>query len=123
VLDRQYDAGLVTVWCKGLSCVVFLALIAVLRLGWLLTRNFRTLARVGQCPPVGFFALCILNAVLEGTAVLLYLRALQVSPISYCIPFLALTPLFLLPTGIFFLHERVSGGMVIGCSSSSSALW
>jgi drug/metabolite transporter (DMT)-like permease len=51
---------------------------------------------------------------LEGTAILLNYRALQVSPLSFCVPFLALTPVFLLPIGKFFLHEQIVGGMVVG---------
>jgi len=41
-------------------------------------------------------------------------RALQVSPLSLCVPFMALTPVFLLPVGKFFLHEQISPGMIVG---------
>jgi uncharacterized membrane protein len=56
----------------------------------------------------------LINALLEGTAILLNYRALQVSPLSLCVPFMALTPVFLLPIGKFFLHEQISSGMVVG---------
>jgi uncharacterized membrane protein len=115
VLDRSFDAGLVTVWCKGISCVVFAGVLGVLRLGWGTRPELPDIGRgLGLSPGPAFLLYVSLNAVLEGGAILLYLRALQVSPISYCVPFLAFTPLFLLPTGIMFLHETVSGGMVTG---------
>ena len=65
-------------------------------------------------PALAFVLYLILNALLEGTAILLNYRALQVSPLSFCVPFLALTPVFLLPIGKFFLHEQIVGGMVVG---------
>jgi drug/metabolite transporter (DMT)-like permease len=54
-----------------------------------------------------FFYLC-LDTGLVGIATILYFRALQISPISLCVPFLAFTPVFLLVTGLLFLGERVS---------------
>ncbi len=115
VLDQNFDVGLVTVWAKGISCVVFAVVLVVLNLGW---GTRPELPDIGHnfhlSPALSFLFYVTLNAVVEGSAILLYLRALQVSPISYCVPFLAFTPLFLLPTGIFFLHESVSGGMVTG---------
>jgi uncharacterized membrane protein len=115
VLDHQHDASLVSVWCKVISCVVFAVVITILHAGW---GTRPELPNIGQrfnlSPSVAFLLYVSVNAVLEGTAILLNLRALQVSPISYCVPFMALTPLFLLPAGMIFLHEAVSGGMVIG---------
>jgi len=115
VLDQQFDAGLVSVWCKLISCVVFGTIIAVLATFGGTPPELPDIGKGFHLSPTLMFVLYIsLNAVLEGTAILLNLRALQVSPISYCVPFLALTPLFLLPAGAFFLHEAVSGGMIIG---------
>ena len=115
VLDRNHDASLVSVWCKFISCLVFGAVIVALRLGWGTRPELPDIGQaLGISPSVAFLLYISLNALLEGTAILLNLRALQVSPISYCVPFMALTPLFLLPAGMVFLHEAVSGGMVIG---------
>jgi uncharacterized membrane protein len=117
VLDRDFDVGLVTVWCKGISCVFFAVVLATLRLGWGSRPELPDIGHGLNLAPAPAFLLYVsLNAVVEGGAILLYLRALQVSPFSYCVPFLAFTPLFLLPTGIVFLHETISGGMVIGVS-------
>lgn len=115
VLDQQHDASLVSAWCKALSCAVFAIVITVLCIGWGTRPELPDIGQRFHMPPYLAFVLYVsVNAVLEGTAILLNLRALQVSPISYCVPFMALTPLFLLPAGKIFLHEAVSGGMVIG---------
>jgi drug/metabolite transporter (DMT)-like permease len=45
---------------------------------------------------------------LEIAAMILYVKALKVSPISMTVPFLALTPVFLIATSYVFLGERVS---------------
>lgn len=52
---------------------------------------------------------------LEITAIILYTKALKVSPISLTMPFLALTPLFLIAMSYLILGERVSlqGGIGI----------
>ncbi len=47
-------------------------------------------------------------------ATLLYFRALQVSPLSLCMPFIAFTPLFLIPTGYVLLHELPSTVKLVG---------
>lgn len=47
-------------------------------------------------------------------ATMLYFRALQVSPLSLCMPFIAFTPLFLIPTGYVMLRELPSTVKLIG---------
>jgi uncharacterized membrane protein len=101
-------------WCKAAALCCYLA-----ALGVLLCLGIRP-----ELPPVGaalhlsprtaFLIYLIINALLEGTAILLNYRALQVSPLSFCVPFMALTPVFLLPIGKFFLHETISSGMIVG---------
>lgn len=114
ILDRQYDAAVIGFWCKVVALGLYLA-----ALGVVIACGFGL-----QLPPIGaalkmspalaFLLYLILNALLEGTAIMLNYRALQVSPLSLCVPFMALTPVFLLPIGKFFLHERISAGMVVG---------
>lgn len=114
ILDHQYDAALIGFWCKVVALVCYLiALGALIACG------------VGLAlPPIGaslkmpaavaFLAYLLLNALLEGTAIMLNYRALQVSPLSLCVPFMALTPVFLLPIGKLFLREQISAGMIVG---------
>ncbi len=55
------------------------------------------------------FWLATLSALpLEIAAIILYTKALKVSPISMTVPFLALTPIFLIFTSNIILGERVS---------------
>jgi uncharacterized membrane protein len=51
---------------------------------------------------------------LEIAAIVLYTKALKVSPISMTVPFLALTPLFLILTSNIILGEKVSVNGCIG---------
>lgn len=115
VLDKGADAGLVSVWCKIFSCILFGLVIVLLAIFWKAEPRMPDIgARFGVSTLTAFLIYITINAVIEGAAILLNLKALQVSPISYCIPFMALTPLFLLPAGVIFLDEAVSGGMVVG---------
>jgi drug/metabolite transporter (DMT)-like permease len=51
---------------------------------------------------------------LEVAATFLYVRAIQLSPLSLTMPFLALTPVYLLISSVFILGEVPSPGGVIG---------
>lgn len=51
---------------------------------------------------------------LEISAIILYTKALKVSPLSLTVPFLALTPLFLIFTSYLILGEKVSSSGSIG---------
>jgi uncharacterized membrane protein len=65
-------------------------------------------------PPVTFLVYLVIDALLSGCAILLYFRALQVSPLSLCMPFMAFTPVFLLPTGFVLVGELPSTVKIIG---------
>jgi drug/metabolite transporter (DMT)-like permease len=61
------------------------------------------------------FYLATISALpLEIGAIILYTKALKVSPISLTVPFLALTPIFLIFVSYFILGERISIGGGIG---------
>jgi len=51
---------------------------------------------------------------LEVAATFLYVRAIQLSPLSLTMPFLALTPVYLLVSSLFILGEVPSPGGVLG---------
>ncbi len=115
VLDKGADAELVSVWCKIISCILFGIVIVLLAIFWKAEPRMPNIgASFGVSSFTAFMIYITINAVIEGTAILLNLRALQVSPMSYCIPFMALTPVFLLPAGVIFLNESVTGGMMVG---------
>ena len=115
VLDRQFDAGLVSFWCKAIAFVAYALAIGVLLVWRGIPPELPDIGKtLGFAPLPSLIIYLAFSSVLEGTAILLNLRALQVSPISYCVPFMAFTPLFLLPAGSLLLHERISQGMVLG---------
>lgn len=55
-----------------------------------------------------FWSATLIALPLEVIAIILYTKALKVSPISLTMPFLALTPLFLVLTAYLLLDEKVS---------------
>jgi drug/metabolite transporter (DMT)-like permease len=61
-----------------------------------------------------FFAVVLLMLPLEVTALLLYTHALQQSPLSLTVPFLALTPVFLIFTAGLILGERPDASGLAG---------
>jgi len=68
-----------------------------------------------QMAPLPTFAIYMLIDVTLITAVMwLYFRALQISPLSLCVPFLSFTPVFLIPTGFIILGEVPSPLKAIG---------
>jgi drug/metabolite transporter (DMT)-like permease len=64
--------------------------------------------------PALFGAWLLLDVLLITVVTLLYFRALQISPMSMCIPFLSFTPVFLIPTGYFMLGEVPSPLKAVG---------
>jgi drug/metabolite transporter (DMT)-like permease len=61
-----------------------------------------------------FLAYLVLDVGLITLVMWLYFRALQVSPLSLCVPFLAFTPVFLLGTGFVMLHELPASIKILG---------
>ena len=53
-----------------------------------------------------FLGLLVLDVALITVVMWLYFRALQISPLSMCIPFLAFTPVFLIPTTYIILGQK-----------------
>jgi len=70
-----------------------------------------------EIPPLdrSFWLATLIALPLEIIAIILYTKALKVSPMSLTIPFLALTPLFLILVSYLLLNEKISiqGGMGI----------
>ena len=58
-------------------------------------------------PPLSpsFFGLIALMYPMEALALVLYMRAITISPLSLTLPFLAFTPAFMIVTGLIFLNE------------------
>ena len=114
ILDHQFDAALIGFWCKVVALACYLIALGVLIACGVGMALPPIGASLKLSPEVAFLLYLLLNALLEGTAIMLNYRALQVSPLSLCVPFMALTPVFLLPIGKFLLHEQISAGMIVG---------
>ena len=61
-----------------------------------------------------FWRVTLIALPMEATAILLYMRAIRVSPLSLTVPFLAFTPLFLIVTSFLILGERPDGSGLAG---------
>jgi len=61
-----------------------------------------------------FFIITFLAVPLDIIAVLLYIRAIKVSPLSLTLPFLSLTPIFLIGTSYIILGEKPDKSGFIG---------
>ena len=69
-----------------------------------------------RLPPLDntFFAYFVASIPINGLGYLLHIRAIQVSPLSLTLPYLALTPIFMLLTGFVVLGELPNGWGLIG---------
>ena len=65
-------------------------------------------------PAPTFLIYLTLNVVMITAVMWLYFHALQISPMSLCIPFLSFTPVFLIPTGFIILGEVPSPLKALG---------
>lgn len=68
----------------------------------------------GPSEPYKFIGIALLLTPLEITAILLYMRAIQLSPLSLTLPFLAFTPAFVLVTGRLILGEAPGATGLVG---------
>jgi uncharacterized membrane protein len=114
ILDHGHDAVVIGFWCKAAALVFYLVALGVLLFLGIRPELPPVGASLHLSPKTAFLIYLLINALMEGTAILLSYRALQISPLSFCVPFMALTPVFLLPIGKFFLHEQISSGMIVG---------
>jgi len=108
-----------TMWCRTVSAVVFaLALGVRIAAGYPLAirdgGNLFGVAGWHISPVATFFIYLFIDVVLVSICNLLYFLALQVSPMSVCIPFLAFTPIFLIPTGYLVLGELPARVKLLG---------
>lgn len=63
------------------------------------------IAALRPAPVPAFLIYLVVDVSLITIVMWLYFRALQISPLSLCVPFLAFTPVFLIPTGFVLLGE------------------
>ena len=108
-----------TFWCQVSAAVIFgIALLfrfwsgepTVVRDGG----NLFGFAGLHFAPIPTYFIYLLVDVLLVSAANVLYFLALQVSPLSLCVPFLAFTPIFLIPTGFVMLGELPPAVKLLG---------
>lgn len=114
VLDHGLNSIVVSFWTKAVAFFCYAILISCLVAFGMQFALPDIGSRFHLATPLAFALYLLINMLVEGSAILLNLKALQVSPISFCMPFMALTPLFLLPAGRIFLGEKITFGMLVG---------
>jgi drug/metabolite transporter (DMT)-like permease len=118
VVDRN-ELVAATFWIRIFAALVFtIALVARLFSGTVpVIRDGGPLfgiSAVTMAPIAVFLIYLAIDVALIGCAQLLLMRALQVSPMSLCIPFMAFTPVFLIVTGYVMIGELPSWIKLLG---------
>jgi uncharacterized membrane protein len=108
-----------TFWCQVSAAMIFgIVLIARIALGnQIMFHDGGDLFGVSGLrlsPAATYFIYLTIDVLLVSIANVLYFLALQVSPLSLCIPFLAFTPIFLIPTGFVMLRELPPAVKLLG---------
>ena len=108
-----------TFWCQVSAAIVF-GLVLVVRFAMGAGIVFRDggnlfgIAGLHLSPAATYSAYLSIDVLLVSVANILYFLALQVSPLSLCVPFLAFTPIFLIPTGFVMLRELPPAVKLLG---------
>lgn len=108
-----------TFWCQVSAAIVF-GLVMIARLSTGSHVVFREsgplfgISGIHLSPGFTYFIYLLVDVLLVSIANVLYFRALQVSPLSLSIPFLAFTPIFLIPTGFVMLGELPPAAKLLG---------
>jgi drug/metabolite transporter (DMT)-like permease len=118
VVDRN-ELVAATFWIRIFAALVFtIALIARLFSGTVpVIRDGGPLFGISAmtiAPMAVFLIYLAIDVALIGCAQLLLMRALQVSSMSLCIPFMAFTPVFLIVTGYVMIGELPSWVKLLG---------
>lgn len=108
-----------TFWCQVSAAVIF-GIVLLTRIKTGASVVFRDgghlfgITGLHLSPGATYFIYLSIDILLVSLANILYFRALQVSPLSLCIPFLAFTPIFLIPTGFVMLRELPPAVKLLG---------
>lgn len=114
-LGSAITLSLADVLCKKLSQTFSYWTVAWIRYAFS-TPVFLTVLIINgvSAPPLKFWFYLLMLIPLEMLASLLYLQAIQISPLSLTIPFLAFTPVFLLFIPGIILGEKLSAMGIVG---------
>ena len=105
----QRDLFPATFWMRVAVAAIFaiVLLVQILRGEPIVIRDAGLLFGAFQLAPVPTFLIyLVLDVGLITIVMWLYFRALQISPLSMCVPFLAFTPVFLIPSTYIILGQK-----------------
>jgi len=108
-----------TFWIRTAVTAVF-GIVLLWRIAWgaqVVIRDGGPLfgiAALHPSPIATFFIYLTMNVIMISAVMWLYFRALQISPMSMCVPFLSFTPVFLIPTGFLILGQVPSPLKAVG---------
>jgi drug/metabolite transporter (DMT)-like permease len=114
---EQHEVVAATFWIRLVAAVVFVgALIVRTQMGYPpAIRNSSPLFGVFDIAP--FFVWLVwlsIEVVLVACNTLIYFRALQITPISLCMPYISFTPVFLLYTNRVMNNETITLSATVG---------
>ena len=115
-ITRQFDAAELGVCLHGLQAPLLVALVAV---PWVFPNSEWSAATFSIEFQSGYWLPALPSLLCNAVANVLFLRALQLSDLSLCVPYLALTPVFAMLTGWLIVGEvptllGVTGVLIIG---------
>lgn len=108
-----------TFWIRAFAALVFTLALAIRTLTGTspVIRNSGFLFGISGlsiAPLAAFLIYLAIDVALISLAQILLMRALQVSPMSLCIPFMAFTPVFLIPMGYLVVGELPASIKLLG---------
>ena len=116
VVDH-HEVVAATFWIRLFAAIVFVATLAVRT--WMghppAIRNSEPLFGLFNVAPVVVWLVwLIIEVVLVACNTLIYFRALQITPISLCMPYISFTPVFLLYTNRVMNNETITMPATVG---------
>src|SRR5262245_3815247 len=118
VLDR-HEVVAATFWIRLFAAVVFTIALGV-RVWWGAIPHVRPggllfgISGLELAPLPTYFVYLTIEVLLVACSTLLFFRALQVTPISLCMPYISFTPVFLILTGYVMLGEMPAVQKLVG---------
>src|ERR1700759_3779233 len=108
-----------TFWCQVSAAVIF-GIVLLLRFAMGFGIEFRDggelfgVSGLHLTPWLTYSVYLTIDLLLVSIPNILYFLALQVAPLSLCVPFLAFTPIFLIPTGFVMPRELPPATKLLG---------
>jgi drug/metabolite transporter (DMT)-like permease len=114
---ESHEVVAATFWIRLFAAFVFVAALLVrAQMGYppAIRNNELLFGTFNVTPFVGWVVWLSIEVVLVACNTLIYFRALQVTPISLCMPYISFTPVFLLYTNRVMNNETITNAATVG---------